>query len=223
MGCVHLGQAEIENLCLSRSRDEQICRFDVAMNDATGVRRCQCVGQLNAPFQQQIDAHWLAADFAPQGFPLEVFHGEENALAFFADLVDRADSGMIEGRGSASFLLEAFEDFLVASGAVGEEFERDEAAEADVLGLVDDAHAARPELLGGAVMREGLAHHAWETTWRRMLRLQAEASQRVGSWNRGPYTTRTLGIGRPRANQGAAQIARPAHSRSSFVHSCAQI
>jgi hypothetical protein len=43
-----LGQAEVENLDSSISREEQILRFQVAMNDAFVVRCCQAVGDLRS-------------------------------------------------------------------------------------------------------------------------------------------------------------------------------
>ena len=38
----------------------------------------------------------------------------------------------------------------------------DEAAELDVLGFVDHAHATAAELLNDAVVRDCLANHGWE-------------------------------------------------------------
>ena len=57
------------------------------------------------------------------------------AAVVFADVVDGADIGMIEGGGGFGFALEAFEGLRVASEIVGEEFESDGAIEARVLRL----------------------------------------------------------------------------------------
>lgn len=43
---------------------------------------------------------------------------------------------------------------------VGKEFERNEAAEFSILGLVHNSHPASTEFLGDAVMRDGLADHS---------------------------------------------------------------
>ena len=42
-----LGQAKIQNLGVATLGDEYICRFDIAMNDAFGVRGIQSVGEFN--------------------------------------------------------------------------------------------------------------------------------------------------------------------------------
>jgi hypothetical protein len=74
--------------------------------------------------------------------PVEELHGNEGATVLFADVVDGADIGMIQGGGCFGFTTEAFEGLAIASGFFGEEFEGDEAVEASVFGFEDDAHAA---------------------------------------------------------------------------------
>ena len=78
----------------------------------------------------------------------------------FADFVDGADVGMIQGRGGASFAAETFQGLRVSRNIVRQEFESDEAAKFGVLGLVDHTHAAATEFLDDAVVRDGLADHA---------------------------------------------------------------
>ena len=59
------------------------------------------------------------------------------------DVVDRADVGVVEGRGGAGFALEPFDRVRVAGRLRGQELERDAAAQAPVFGLVDDTHPFR--------------------------------------------------------------------------------
>ena len=70
-----------------------------------------------------------------QGLAFEIFHGQIGAAIFFADIVDGADIGVIQGGGGAGLAAEPIEHGKLASDLVGEKFERDEAAEAGVLGL----------------------------------------------------------------------------------------
>jgi hypothetical protein len=58
------------------------------------------------------------------------------------NFVDRADVGMIKCRSGASLAQEPLVGLLILSHLVGQEFERDEAAQGGVSGLVHDTHAA---------------------------------------------------------------------------------
>src|SRR6266853_3994257 len=79
----------------------------------------------------------------------------------FADFVDCANIGMVEGRRRTRLPAEALECLLVARQLIRQEFEGDEATECGVLGLVDHTHAAATKFLDDAVVRDGLADH-WE-------------------------------------------------------------
>ena len=78
----------------------------------------------------------------------------------FADVVDGADVGMIQSRGSARFALETLERLGVARQLVGQELQGDKAAEPRVFGLVNHAHPAAAQLLHNAVVRDGLPNHS---------------------------------------------------------------
>ena len=77
------------------------------------------------------------------------------------DVVDRADVGVLERGGRAGLALEPLERLRVARQLLGQELQRDAAAELQVLGLVDDAHAAAAELREDPVVGDRLADHAW--------------------------------------------------------------
>ncbi len=59
-----------------------------------------------------------------------------------ADLVDRANVGMVQRGGGARFAAKALERLRVVGNIVRKKLDGDEAAELGVLGLVDHAHAA---------------------------------------------------------------------------------
>jgi hypothetical protein len=60
---------------------------------------------------------------------------------------------------SLGFALKTGERLRIAGQLLRQEFERDKTMEARVLGFIDHAHAATPEFLDDAVVRNGLANH----------------------------------------------------------------
>ena len=74
------------------------------------------------------------------------------------DVVDGDDAGVVQGE--AAFASSTKRPALrVGAHSGGQGLEGDEAAEQGVAGLVDDAHAALPELLDDAVAVDRLADH----------------------------------------------------------------
>ena len=59
----------------------------------------------------------------------------------------------------ACFTLKSFEGLRIGGNVFGKELERDEAAELDVFGLVDNTHASAAEFVDDAVMGDGLTDH----------------------------------------------------------------
>ena len=50
----YFGQSEIENLRMSALGDEDVCGLDVAMDNAGGVCRIQCVGNFDSQRQSRV-------------------------------------------------------------------------------------------------------------------------------------------------------------------------
>src|ERR1700680_760560 len=92
--------------------------------------------------------------------PFQKLHRDEGLGIMLADLINRADVGMIEGRRSAGFAPEALGGLGVLGKFFRKEFQADEASNLKVFGLVDHAHPAAAELLDYAVMRYGFADHS---------------------------------------------------------------
>ena len=92
------------------------------MNDAAGMRGFQRVGHLRAEFQQGIGGHGAAADAFAQGLAFEQFHDEKGQAVVLADVVNRANARMIQGRRGARFALETFEGRGILGEIVSEEF-----------------------------------------------------------------------------------------------------
>ena len=76
-----------------------------------------------------------------------------------ADVINRADVGMVEGGGGPRFAAETFQSLRIAGNVIGEELEGNETAELGVFGLVDHTHAAATQLFNNAIVRNCLADH----------------------------------------------------------------
>ena len=92
-----LGQSEVQNLRVAASGDEQIRRLDIAVDDPGGMRRFERVGDLDRQWQQLIEIERAPGDAMLQRHALEKLHHEERATVLFADIVDGADVGVIQG------------------------------------------------------------------------------------------------------------------------------
>ena len=67
--------------------------------------------------------------------------------------------GWFERRGGARLALEALRGQRVGGRRLGQELHRDVAAEPEVLGAVDDAHAAGAQPIDNAVVRDNGTDH----------------------------------------------------------------
>jgi hypothetical protein len=74
--------------------------------------------------------------------------------AFTAHEENRDDVGMVELCGGMSLVFEPLQLLRVHHGSEWQHLERDAAAERDLLGLVDDAHAAAADLADDAEVAE---------------------------------------------------------------------
>src|ERR1700744_5033989 len=92
-------------------------------------------------------------------YAIEKLHGDEGLAVLFADVVDRANVWVIEGGSSLGFAAETLDCDGVVRGTGREKFKSDGGLEGGVFGFVDDTHAAAPELLEDAIVRNCLAEH----------------------------------------------------------------
>ena len=116
-GC-DFGETEIENLRVSTLGDENVRRLDVAMNDALGVRRIQCIGNFNGK-REDIFVVQRPPDAVFQCHAVQKFHGDECLAILLANFIYGADVGMIQcGRG-LGFTLKTGECLRVAGNFLG--------------------------------------------------------------------------------------------------------
>jgi hypothetical protein len=154
--CFYLGQAEVENLGVTTLGDKNIGGLNVAVNDATGVRGVESVGDLDAKGEDRLQFHRTACDQVLERRAVEEFHHQKGFAAFLADVVDRANVRMIQRRRGLGFAPETLKRLPILRQILRKKLEGHKAAEAGVLGLVDDAHASAAEFFEDAVMRDGL-------------------------------------------------------------------
>ena len=129
------------------------------MDDAFGMGGVESTGDLNSEFEQAREIERFSGDVVFESLAFEQFHGDEGTAFKFADIVDGANIGVIQGRGGARFTAKAFDGLRVLRNIVGQEFQGDVAAETRVFGFVDHAHATAAEFSEHVVVRNIAANH----------------------------------------------------------------
>src|SRR6266404_6805741 len=94
-GQSELGQTEVQDFGVAALGDEDVCRLDVAVHDAFGVRGVQRIGKFNRKGEQDFNLDGIAVDAVLERLPIEVFHGDETLAVVFANFVDGADVRVI--------------------------------------------------------------------------------------------------------------------------------
>src|SRR6185436_18727395 len=106
--------------------------------------------------QHRLESEWTGGEPILQRRALQILHGDERAAVLLADVVDRADVGMVERRGGPGFTLKAAQGLGITRQIAGDELERHRTVQARIFGFVHHAHPAAAELLEDAVVRERL-------------------------------------------------------------------
>jgi len=111
-----------------------------------------------------------------QRLALDQFHDDVEFAVGLADIVDRADVGMRQGRGSARFVQQILAGGSVECGLFLDDFDSHVAMKHFVVGAINDAHATFADLGGDAAMAENLADHE-QTPFQFMLGCGSENRQ----------------------------------------------
>jgi hypothetical protein len=94
-----------------------------------------------------------------QRLAFEQLHRDIRRGFEFADLIDRANIGVIDGGRSLRFTLEAVHGCAIAGHVFGQELQRNFTLQLQVFGAVHHAHATAAELLDNAIVRDNLVQH----------------------------------------------------------------
>src|SRR5260370_20375120 len=133
-----------------------------------------------AIFGNALDVQGLAGDAMLEGLAFEKLHDNEILFFVLVDVVNGADVGVIQRRSGARFAVNALVGRMVLGELFRKKLQAHEAPEPQVLGFVDDAHAAAAELFHNTIVGDGAANHRKEgAIWLVHLRVGAEASQRM--------------------------------------------
>ncbi len=120
-------QSEVENLDAIFAGDEDVGRFDVAMEDTFGVRRLEAVYDLMPLDQSACQVPEVCYESSrPETCAVQELHGHEDAAILFTDVVDGADVGMVERRSGACLALESLAQLPVVGVRFRQELQRDE-------------------------------------------------------------------------------------------------
>jgi len=96
-------------------RDEDVRRFYVTVNNPFAVRGIERVRNLDAQRQHCFSFQRPPCNSILQSHAIQKLHHDERLISVLADLVNCADIGMIQGRGSSCLASKAFERLRVSS------------------------------------------------------------------------------------------------------------
>ena len=114
-----LRKPEVQNLGVPALGDEDVRGLDVTMDDAFGVRSVERIGDLDSDGEQRLQIQRTVCRSVLQGAAVEVLHDDERLAVFFANVVDRADIGMVEGGRGLGLTPETLQSLAVLGHVFG--------------------------------------------------------------------------------------------------------
>ena len=129
------------------------------MNDAFHMGGFECVGDVDGDGDNSICIERMGGDQVFQRCAIQKFHRDELLSVMLADLVNRADIGMVQRRSRLCLSLEAHQRQGISGYVIRQKLQRDKSVQGYILGLINDTHAAATEFLDDAVMRDDLIDH----------------------------------------------------------------
>src|SRR5208282_269216 len=97
-------------------------------------------------------------DAVLQGQPVKKLHGDERLPVLLADVMNRANVGVVQGGSGSCFATETLQGLRVLRDLVGEKLQGDETMQPGVLSFIDHAHAPAAELAHYAIMGDRSAN-----------------------------------------------------------------
>ena len=88
-------ESEVQDFGMPAFGDEYVGGLDVAMDDAFDMGGIESVGNFDSDAEKTIQFKRLASDDVFEGEAIETFHGDKGSAGFLADVVNRANVGMV--------------------------------------------------------------------------------------------------------------------------------
>ena len=165
VGTEAAGEAEVEDLDEAAVGEHDVGGLEVAVEDAEGVGGGEAVGGLDAGREDELEGGGAFGDELVEDLAGDVLHDDVGFFAVaafgwgFADVVDGADVGVVDGGGEAGFAELGGAHLLGGEVAALEEFEDDGALKEGVVGKVDDSAAAGADLADELVLLDLASLH----------------------------------------------------------------
>src|SRR5580658_10520414 len=102
------------------------------MNDSFLMGRTESVGDLDSQLQHLLNRQGLAGNAVHQRGTFEEFHRNERFSVVFADFMDGADIGMVQGGGGLRFTVEAAQSLRVWREPLRKKLQSNEAVQLGV-------------------------------------------------------------------------------------------
>ena len=154
VGLDPLGQAEVGDVGVAFGVDQDVRRLQIAVENAAHVGVVDRLGRLGQERRRGPGIGLERGELLGEVAPLDQLHAEIALAVVLADLVDRDDPRVIEQGDGLGLVLEASQLGVVGQNSGLDHLERDGPVEADLPGLVDDAHAAAAQLFLNLVVAE---------------------------------------------------------------------
>ncbi len=117
-------ESEIENLHAGR-RNHYVAGFQIAVDDALGVRCLERFHDLGAVGQRAIQWQRSSFEHCRERFALHVFHDEIRRAVLFADIVKAANVGIVQSGDRPRFTLESVPKVALRGVLVADQFDGD--------------------------------------------------------------------------------------------------
>ena len=155
-GVGHLRDPEVGDLHVAVRVDQDVGRLHVPVDDAVVVGVLERRAELQQDSLHDGYGQWrVLADHHVEWSAVDVLHDEEQRIARVPNGVDHDDVGVIESRGRSGLALEPFFHAGVEREVRQHDLDRDPAVQSQVVGEVDDGHAAAADLAADLVLAGG--------------------------------------------------------------------
>ena len=139
--------------------NENVGRLNIAVNNPFRMGSIQGVCDLDRQGEETIEFHGPPIDQMFQRLAGKTLHHDEKVSFMLADFMNRANVGMVQCGSRTRFPPKTFKSLRIARGVVRKEFQRHEASQESIFGLVDNPHSTSTEQFDDPVMGDSLADH----------------------------------------------------------------